>query len=252
MALLTDTDLITVRDLATAENDLLETADRERVEIETKIELGIADVRTEMETELGKISQSGAGGSALASAGNVVATPGLLRWARARILTLFYFECFGRQLNERFRVKFEHYQKQEEAAKRGYLERGIGVVSAPLPRPRAASLSLTPGAFPPGGCYFAVTWVNARGEQSALGTIGARVIETASLLTLEAPEAPGAANGWNAYLGNSPDQLYRQNPVPLALGASWPQNGPLGMEWPSDAGQTPDRYLRPERIFQRG
>src|SRR5690606_16178066 len=95
MALLTDRDLITVRDLVAWENDLLETADRERVEIETKIDLGTAEVRTETETEVEKILRSSMGSVAsIASIRNVVATPSLLRWVHSRILALFYFECF--------------------------------------------------------------------------------------------------------------------------------------------------------------
>lgn len=252
MALLTDRDLISVRDLVAAENDLLETADRERVEIETKIELGIAEIRTETEAEIDKISRDGAGGIGVFTTGNVVATPGLLRWAHARILMLFYFECYGRQLNERYRVKFEHYRAEREAAKRGYLERGIGVVNTPLPKPSEALVSVGPGTLPAGSYYFAVVWISASGARSGLGTVGVRVADTPSILTVNAPEAPTAASGWDVYLGDSPEQLYRQNEAPLAPGDSWVQSEPLQMSRPFRGSQIPDRYLKPQRIFQRG
>ncbi|MCC6261971.1 MAG: hypothetical protein IT169_00215 [Bryobacterales bacterium] len=257
MALLTDRDWITVRDLLAWENDLLETADRERVDLETKMELGADEVRTETETEVDAILRSGAeGGSgntgAIASIANVVATPGLLRWAHARTLALFYFECWGRQLNDRFRRKFEHYREQAEAAKQDYLQRGIGVVDLPLPRPAALSGSPGSGALPAGSYYFAGAWTNTRGQQSSLGALATAVLENAAGLVLEAPSAPVSASGWNVYLGNTPDQLYRQNTAPIALGSAWPQATALDLSAPFLTGQMPDRYLRPQRIFHRG
>lgn len=253
MALLTDRDLITVRDLLSWENDLLETADRERVELETKIELGTAEIRAETETEVDKILRSGTGGgAAIASIGNVVATPSLLRWAHARTLALFYFECYGRQLNDRFRTKFEHYRSQAEAAKRDYLQRGVGVADLPLPKPAALSAAPGPGSLAAGTYYFAGAWTNARGQQSGQGTLATAVLEAAAGLILEAPGAPGTASGWNAFLGNTPDRLYRQNSAPIALGSAWTQTGALDLSAPFLAGQVPDRYLRPQRIFHRG
>lgn len=253
MALLTDRDWITVRDLLAWENDLLETADRERVELETKMELGADEVRTETETEVDKILRCGAGGGgATASLENVVATPGLLRWAHARTLALFYFECYGRQLNDRFRRKFEHYREQAEAAKQDYLQRGIGVVDPPLPRPAALTGSPASGALPAGAYYFAAAWTNVRGQQGSLGTLATAVLENAAGLILEAPSAPASASGWNVYVGNTPDLLYRQNAAPIAMGNTWTQTAALDLSAPFLSGQTPDRYLRPQRIFHRG
>lgn len=253
MALLTDSDLITVRDLLAWESDLLETADRERVELETKIDLGTAEIRTEVEAELDKIPRNGSGGGASAvSAANTVATPGLLRWAHSRILELFCFECYGHQLNDRFRMKFEHYRKQAEAARRDYLLRGIGVVDLPLPKPSALSFAPCPGSLPAGTYYFAAAWTNGRGQQSSLGTLATATLNSAAGLVLEAMNAPATASGWNVFAGNTPDLLYRQNTAPVALGSPWTQTGILNLSMPFLSGQTPDRYLRPQRIFQRG
>ena len=253
MALLTDSDLITVRDLLAWESDLLETADRERVELETKIDLGTAEIRTEVEAELDKILRNGTGGGATAvSAANIVATPGLLRWAHSRILELFCFECYGHQMNDRFRMKFEHYRKQAEAARRDYLLRGIGVVDLPLSKPAALTSMPCPGSLPAGVYYFAAAWTNGRGQQSSLGTLATATLDSAAGLVLEAMNAPANASGWNIFAGNTPDLLYRQNPAPLALGSPWTQTGVLNLSAPFLSGQTPDRYLRPQRIFQRG
>jgi len=253
MALLTDRDLITVRDLVAWENDLLETADRERVEIETKIDLGTAEVRTETETEVEKILRSSMGSVAsIASIRNVVATPSLLRWVHSRILALFYFECFGHQMNDRFRTKFEHYRKQAEAAKQDFLQRGIGVADLPLPQPMAVSAVQDSGTLPAGAYYFAASWENARGQQSSLGMLATAVLEAPAGLILEAPGAPEFASSWNVFLGNTPDLLYRQNTDPIPLAAAWTQTGALAMTSPFLSSQMPDRYLKPQRIFQRG
>ena len=181
-----------------------------------------------------------------------MATPSLLRWAHSRILELFYFECYGHQLNDRFRMKYEHYRRMSEAARHDYLQRGIGVTDLPLPKPTATSHAAGPGSIPAGSYYFATAWVNARGQQSSLGTLSTAVLDTVASLVLQAPAAPPNATGWNVFLGNTPDLLFRQNSAPLPLGSTWSQSGALDLSAPFTSGQTPDRYLRPRRIFQRG
>lgn len=253
MALLTDRDLITVRDLLSYENDLLETADRERVEIDTKIELATAEVRTETETEVDKILRSGVGGNtSVASIGNVVATPSLLRWIHSRCLALFFFECFGHQMNERFRAKFDHYRQQAEAAKQDFLQRGIGVADVPLNKPGGLTVQLASGSLPTGSYYFAATWSNTRGQQSSLGATATTVLDAPGGMILTPPAAPAAATGWNVFLGSSPEQMYRQNTTPIPPGTAWTQSVHPETAYAAGSGQMPDRYLQPQRIFQRG
>jgi hypothetical protein len=253
MALLTDQELITTRDLLKHENDLLETADRERVEIETKISLAIDEISTETETELEKVFSSGAAGSGAGiSVRNVVATPALLRWLKSRALSLFYFACYGNQLNERFKRKFEHYSKASETAKADYLQRGIGISDSPLAKPGALDSEVGSGTVPPGAYYFAATWVNSRGQESALGTAGSVLLSAAGGVLLQSPTAPQNATGWNVYLGRSGDELYRQNAAPLAIADAWNHPGAIAEEVPPGSGQLPDRYLQVQRIFQRG
>lgn len=253
MALLTDHELITTRDLLKHENDLLETADRERVEIETKISLAIEEISTETETELEKVRSSGAPdiGTAV-SLRNVVATPALLRWLKSRALSLFYFACYGNQLNERYKTKFEHYRKASETAKAEYLQRGIGITSSPLPKPGALASEAGTGTATPGAYYFAAAWVNSRGQESALGTAGSLLLETESGFLLRPPAAPENATGWNLYMGRTADETYRQNTVPLAISDTWNHSGPLLAGEPAGNGQQPDRHLQLQRIFQRG
>jgi hypothetical protein len=253
MALLTDHELITTRDLLDHENDLLETADRERVEIETKISLALDEISTETETELEKVFNSGTPGSgATITLRNVVATPALLRWLKARALSLFYFACFGNQLNERYKTKFEYYRKGSDAAKTDYLQRGIGISDSPLPKPGALVSEVGPGTVPAGAYYFAATWVNARGQESAVGTAGSVLLSAARGILLRTPTAPQGATGWNVYLGRSGDELYRQNSAPLAIADAWNHPGAIAEEVPPGNGQEPDRYLQVQRIFQRG
>lgn len=253
MALLTDQELITTRDLLKHENDLLETADRERVEIETKISLAIDEISTETETELEKVLNSGTPGSGAAvSVRNVVATPPLLRWLKSRALSLFYFACYGNQLNERFKTKFEHYRKASEATKADYLQRGIGISDSPLAKPGALESEVGSGTVPPGAYYFAATWVNSRGQESALGTAGSVLLSAASGILLRPAPAPETATGWNLYMGRSADELYRQNAAPLAIADAWNHPGAIAEEVPPGSGQPPDRHLQVQRIFQRG
>lgn len=253
MALLTDHEVITARDLLDYENDLLETADRERVEIETKIALAIDEISTETETELEKVASSGPSGSSTSvSVRNVVATPALLRWLKSRALSLFYFACYGNQLNERYKTKFEHYRKGSETSKTDFLQRGIGVSDSPLPKPDAVVSETGTGGLPAGAYYFAATWVNSRGQESALGTAGSLLLSAAGSIRLRPPAAPEGATGWNVYVGQTAEEMYRQNSAPLAITEAWDQPGELAAEALAGSGQQPDRYLQLQRIFQRG
>lgn len=253
MALLTDPILITARDLLRHENDLLETADRERVEIESKIALALDEVRAETEMELDKMLRSGTGSSgAGVSLQNVVATPSLIRWLLYRTLWLFYFASYGNQLNERYKAKLEHYRQALESAKAEFLERGIGVSHNPLPMPESLQSHLAAGALAPGSYCFAGTWTNAAGQESALGILSSAQLTSPGGLALAPREAPANATGWNVYVGPNADELRRQNAVPLSINQTWVQSNSIINGARAGAGQLPDRYLQPQRIFQRG
>lgn len=254
MALLTDSNLVTMESLLPYESDLLETSDRERVELDTKIALAVSEVRTETEAEFYRLIRNGGETEFTAPAiGSVVATPSLLRWLCSRCLEHFYFECYGHQLNPRFKEKYEHYQERAAAEKEAFLQRGIGVVRAPLARPAATTVIPAAGAIPAGTVYLAHTWVNDAGQESAPGEIKAYAASGTEGIEAQHGTAPAGASGWNVYMGYSTDSLRRQNSTVLSLGGMWLQNAAPQTSSPGPGdGQLPDRFLQPRRIFLRG
>lgn len=254
MALITDSGLIEIRDLLPYENDLLETADKERVDIGTKIQLAADEVRTELEIELERAGMEDTGaGSAGFRLGNVVLTDALRWWLHCHTLHLFYLECYGHQLNERFKAKQLHYAGRAQRAKDTYLERGVGVVSQPLPRPAIPSITSVPGSLPEGNYYVAVAWVNSSGRQSALSSLTTFTAAGATTMAVNPGAAPLHATGWHIFIGTTAENLARQTASPILPGQIWVMTQPWNGEGPTWGNpQTPDQYLQAQRVFLRG
>ncbi len=254
MALITDSGLIEIRDLLPYENDLLETADKERVDIQAKAKLAIEEVRNQVEIELDRAGmESTSAGLAGFGLRNVVVTDALRWWLHCHALHLIYLEAYGHQLNERFKTKQTHYAKRAERAKDTYLERGVGVVSQPLPRPDGPTISPAVGIIDPGNYYVAVAWVAYNGRQSALSPLHTFNTDGQSTMTVSPGTAPAAAEGWHIYMGTNAESLVRQSAVPIAPGQIWVMTLPwnaTGERFGNE--QTPDAYLQPQRVFPRG
>lgn len=254
MALITDSGLIEIRDLLPYENDLLEIADKERVEIDTKIALAAHEVRAQLEIELDRAGmEDTAASTAGFRLGNVVLTDALRWWLHCHALHLFYLECYGHQLNERFKAKQLHYAGRAQQAKETYLERGVGVVSQPLPRPGVAQTSAVPGSLASGTYYVAVAWVNSSGRLSALSPLTTFTAEAASTMAITPGTAPPYGAGWHVFVGTTAENLARQTTAPVLPGQVWVMTQPWnssGAAW--NNGQIPDLYLQAQRVFLRG
>lgn len=252
MALITDANAVEIPELLPYENGLLETADKERVEIATKIQLATEEVRARIGTELGRTAMD-----ALSATGysphNVVVTDALRRWLHCHALHLFYLECYGLQLNERYKEKQQHYARRASAAGDAYLEPGIGVVMQPLARPTGIAVEELPGSLEEGHYYVAGAWQGATGKQSALSAFTTFSSGGEQTMRVSLHGAPAHAIGWNVYVGATAENAVRQNTLPIAIGQSWVMSEPwdsTGAAWGN--AQTPDVYLQPRRIFPRG
>ncbi|MCW5963462.1 MAG: hypothetical protein KIT83_05440 [Bryobacterales bacterium] len=254
MALITDAGLIEIRDLLPYENDLLETADKERVDIETKTRLAVDEVRRELENELGRASIDSTGTGATGfGLRNVVVTDGLRWWLQCHALHLFYLECFGHQMNERFKAKQVHYAHRSTKAKATYLERGVAIVTQPLPRAGVPMITEAAGAQEPGNYYVATAWVSASDKQSALSPMTTFAAIGTNTMMVAAGSAPQSAAGWHVYVGRSAESLVRQTALPVAPGQIWVMTQPwnaAGSPWGNE--QVPELYLQPQRVFLRG
>lgn len=254
MALITDSGLAGISTLLPYENDLLETADKERVEIQTKIEVATAEVRAQLEVEL---DRAGVGATSANATGygmaNVVVTDALHWWLHCHVLYLFYVECYGHQLNERFKAKKLHYADRAALAKETYLERGVGVAANPLPRPAVPTIFETPGSLAEGNYYVAVAWLGSNGRMSMLSPMTTFSTDGQHTVEISAGAVPSHAVGWHVFVGSNAENLVQQNIVPVGTGQTWVMTQPWdasGSKW--GPGQVPDVYLQPQRVFLRG
>lgn len=181
----------------------------------------------------------------------VVLTEGLEHWLNYQALAVTYRDAFGQQLNDRYRAKWTEYERLAREAREQVFRTGVGLVHEPLPQMSRPSLELIPGPHSYGAYWVRVAAVrrSTEGEASPAASIEAQPNTT---LRVRISKLPAGADGWNVYVGSSPDGLSRQNPAPVtSLEWTLPDVGILPGPGPS-AGQLPDYYVRLRRILHRG
>lgn len=252
MALIVDADIVDIPSLLLYENGLLETADKERVDIAAKVQLATEEVRTRIGSELRRY-QNGSVSTGGYTLQHVLVTEPLEQWLRCHTLHLFYLECFGNQLNERYKSKQADYRRRVSEASELYLSRGVAVVSQPLPRPLAPDALSSAGSIPEGTYYVAITWQGYGQRESAPSKTTTFHSNGSQGLQIQAENGPPTAVGWNVYVGASAETMARQNVMPLAIGLNWVlvnAPGTNGQQWQVD--HEPDFYLQPQNLFLRG
>jgi hypothetical protein len=182
----------------------------------------------------------------------VVVTDPLLRWHTLHTLELFFRDVHHNQINDRYKAKWEAYEKEARAAQRLLFEVGVGMVARPLPRPRKPVVGSVEGVMTP-PVLIRVSWLRGVLESSASDAALFDPGTGSAGPSVTMPEAPEGATGWNVYAGLPDESLARQNAEPLALDATW-EMPPAGLvSGPGvAAGQLPDRWVRQRRVFLRG
>ncbi len=252
MALITDADIVEIPELLLYENSLLEIAEKERVEIAAKVRLAIEEVRTKIGATLRRTGSDGLGFQRY-SIRNVVVTDALRWWLHCHALHLFYLECYGHQLNERFKRKEEEYARRSAKAQEAYLESGVSVSARPLPRPASVVVDEVAGALSQGHYYVAAAWQGSNGEESGLSPMLTFASDGAGTMRVSPQGSATHAVGWNVYVGTTADNVVRQNTNPIAIAQPWV----MGATWngtgePWVGGQTAEIYIQPDRISPRG
>lgn len=248
MALITDADIIEIPELLFYENNLLETADKERVDLATKVRLAVDEVRARIGAAL-----RGVDGRGEYSLHHVVVTDTLRWWLHCHALHLFYLECYGNQLNERYKQKEQEYAQRGRRAREAYFESGVSVTRRPLSQPNELMLEAVPGSLAAGQYYVAVAWQGSLGEQSALSAMTTFVGDGTTTMRLTIHGTPTYAVGWNVYVGTTAENIVRQNVTPIPTEQTWVMSdGWNGTGAPWSGGQDPDNHLQPERISPRG
>ncbi len=252
MALLQDGPISSLEDLRAYETSLLETASIEGVSLSNKLALAQQELGGEILRFL--IQQLEPTESVTPSRlANVVATDPLRRWHALRTLSVFFRDVHHNQLNDRYRAKWDAYESEARSAARLLWEVGVGLVRNPLPRPMAPELLALPSEEEFPQLLLKATWAGGPAEESSASeaVLFASVSQEKPTLTVKDP--PPRATGWHVYAGLTEGQLTRQTGTALALTDPWVMPSNLPVAGPAvPFGQTPDQYIRLQRLLFRG
>lgn len=253
MALLADGRISTLDRLQAIDASVVEVARVERVDLDRKLEMATDEVSLQLKKfliEQGLASRV-AGGDGEVDFERIVVTAGLARWHALETLSMAYSDAYFSQLNDRYKQKWEHYRDLAAEASRLLFDTGIGCVSAGVKR--AASPMVVSSGSPglPATYFVSIVWRNASGANGEPSEL--TVLATSDLILVSAPEA--VPDGWtfDVYVGPSDREMTKQNVDPVAAGSTWPMPPGLLLHGAGlPVGQTPEFYLRRQRIWQRG
>ncbi len=259
MALFTDASVVTLDDLLEFESSLVQVASTHAINVDTKISLAFNGIADRVMLWLLRVGASDPQWLRRRVYGlsTVVVTPALKKWICFDALARFFAEAYNVQLNTRFQGKWTEYQQQASDASDIAFASGLGIVYTALPKPALPLVSVESGSLPAESVFIQTSWMDSRGDESALSPVNGLILSGASSLAVSMAEgalgAPETAMGWNVYVSTSDTGLTRQNGQPLPVGSVWqmPANGLIQGALPID-GQQPDYIIQLSRQIQRG
>jgi hypothetical protein len=249
MPLFTDGNVASIEDLRDYESSILQTASVENIDISAKLKLAHRGIGFEIATHLAQH-----GFKAPADLNRVVVSQAILHWHCLHTLEIFYRDAYNSQVNDRYLGKWKEYTKAANRARASAMALGIGMVGSAIPKAEVPAVTThAGGGLGTRSYYVAISWQAANGavgEQSQPLVINAPL---STLVRVAAGEPPATATGWHVYVGESDSDLRRQNISPLALRAEWLEPGTgLRSDLPAVPAQTPDWYVRTDRVLPRG
>jgi hypothetical protein len=241
MALFTDGLCSSLEDLSMHDASVLEVASTEGIDLASKLLLSQEAVALELERL--------AGGDTL---NRVVVTSALrllhVTWALEQV----YWDAYNRQLNDRYRGRWEEYSRMRKGSLRNLLDTGIGMVVDPIPKAQPPLLGSISGNGRPAIHYVQVAWVNLAGEEGMPSGLKSIDIGAGFQLTVRATECPSNASGWNVFVGYTPDEMTQQNGASLATDACWVQPALMNSGARPGLGQRAAFTRAVPRILRRG
>jgi len=245
MALFTDGSISTLEELRGYESAIYDLASTERIDLSQKLILA----RQELGVELTSLFFS----DSPDQLEQVVVTPPLHLWHTFHTLALTYRDAYNSHLNDRYRGKWQEYERMAKWASRSLFDTGIGMTSDPVPQPAPPIVSAASGMAGAAMYWIRVTWVGMRGDEGSPSEPVVFAAAEGSVPTVQTGEAPASASGWNVYAGLSNEDGRLQNESPIVVGATWslPASG-LATGRRAGQGQQPSSYLRIDRRLQRG
>jgi|SRR5271165_1174006 len=259
MSLFTDSSLNQESDLQDRESSILNVAQLEGVDTGAKRALAQEDIATQVQLFLlqdpwldPRAFQRRIDGLC-----DVVVSPSLRRWHAELSIALIYSDAYSNQLNDRYLAKLTQYEGLVRESAIRYFLSGVGLVYDPIPKAACPTLTAVNGAASSATYYFAVAWLNAKGQEGASSDIVSLTTSAGSVPMLSMTRVPPNAQGWNIYGGADPSALALQNsgplPLPLTVPVTWtlPDSGLIAGR-PPGIGQCPERFVVNESRIQRG
>jgi hypothetical protein len=244
MALFTDGPILTIEDLREYESSILAVARTEGIDLTKKIALAQREAGADIYEYLSDRTAMGLG-SPTVRLNQIVANESLFHWVVLHALELIYRDCYHSQLNDRYRAKWQEYERQSARAASRYFQVGPGVVEAPVGRAATPQVGAAAGVMETGTYELRVAWQNSAGQIGALSEGVLFTSQDGSVPVLVAGSAPSNGTSWHVYAGRLDDALARQNAEPIPKDVEWqaPPDGFVAGEAPA-SGQAPDYYLR--------
>jgi len=252
MALLTDGLISVLEDLQTLDSAVFETAENERVDLDTKLKLAEERIGLEiasflLRTRASAIQRASDGSYDLS---HVVVTPSVQGWHTLQTLAEVYSDVYNSQFNDRFHGKWKHFQDQARHAQNLAFELGIGIVDNPVGRPNQPSVFGNGSGGPVAGYLVQVAWRTQADEASAPSEAVSFNASNGEPITVQPPQAPSGVTGYDVFVAMDGQPPARQNPIPIAAGTPWimPVTGVVPGPVPS-AGQAPRYFVRRNRTL---
>lgn len=249
MALYTDSSVFGIEELQAHETGILDVAHAEGIDLSVKIALAREEVGLQILSALRRLTETESAGISL---NTVVVTSPLRLWQIFHTLAITYRDAYNNQLNDRYKGKWQEYRELARWAAGLLLQIGLGVVVDPVPEAEAPQLTAAPGGLAEGKYFVRVAWLNASGEEGVAGQLASSTVVSGNTIQVQAVNPPANAVAWNAYVGRSPHDLFRQNGSPVTAGGSFMVASLVLTGARPGTGQEPDLFRQVPRVFPRG
>jgi hypothetical protein len=183
---------------------------------------------------------------------DVMVTPSLRRWHALKALAALYRDAYGSDVTDRYRLKWEEYEKLAQEAENYSFTTGIGLSRSPVPKAPVAVVTQTSQTADRVDCSVRTTWVNGQGAEGAPGDTWHAALGPGDQIAVPGP-VPDGVSGWNLYMGLGDGTPLLQNSPPIDPEVTWTNSGgDLRQGKPIVDGRLPDYIVVERRILPRG
>ncbi len=256
MALLTDGNPNDALALEVYESAILNVAHVETIDLEIKLTLATAELAEDVLDILLDHARAFDPESTIRrtrGVSDVVVSPQMQRWHALHTLEIVYRDAFNDQLNDRYQAKFLEYRELSKDAFAHTVRFGIGLALTPIPQAQQPVLSAAGGNGAAGTFYVQLSWVSATGQEGAPSEATAFATAAEQNLTVQPPNPPSVATGFNVYIGPTEATMARQNASPIAVGLTFTMPGSGLIAGPAPGtGQAADIFVVGGPMLRRG